>query len=642
MTSQWQEVTFTPLDEALTCSAEDCSGRRLTTWASATKTWEPVRTHGVDATVCLHHASTEQGDAFFSRLFPDGPLDLYQTTLTTETVAKLKENMKSQFGICDFRNSTFPDGVNFEEATFGRAAFDGATFTRQANFTEASFKGLASFNGATFTEASYFSQAEFMAETYFMEAEFTGEAVFTESTFASTCHFHRAVFIHDSIFAVVRFDKDVYFSGVRFNRIADFIGSEFKSGWVSKQMECGGTLNLYGSRFYGPVDLSIEVAIVYVREARWEHSVTLRLNGFFETNLARLVSGRRTPTAIDLADMVRNADYPFLVLGPDQFLEPGETSTWPERSGEDVRAIVVDDLSGTDVARMVLTNVDVSQTVFVNAINLDQIRLEGRCRYLHTPCPDWGRNGFVHRSSRAAIGAEDMWRRNRVGAPSIIRFPRDSVAFHNSRGVMAGPSAIAPVYRYLRKALEDGKDEPGAADFYYGEMEMRRLDQTRPKMERSLIAAYWAISGYGLRASRAVCALMAVMLLSFTLLLIFGIPNKESAVYTVGSISADFTTLAKSGQKVPETCRVHQPSECSVVVTIGESVDPTAPTSAISERFTAERAGKALEVVSSVSLLNSDEQELTGLGKVIAFASRVLGALLLGLALLAVRNRVKR
>lgn len=273
---------------------------------------------------------------------------------------------------------------------------------------------------------------------------------------------------------------------------------------------------------------------------------------------------------------------------------------------------------------MVLRNVDVSQTVFVNAINLDQIRLEGRCRYLRTPRPDWRQNRFLHRSSRAVIGAEDMWRRNRIGAARAIRFPPDSVAFHNTRDAVAEPASIAPVYRYLRKALEDGKDEPGAADFYYGEMEMRRLDRARPQTERALIAAYWAISGYGLRASRALCALMAVMILSFTLLLIYGIPHRDSMVYTVGSISTDSATLIKPGPKLSEACRAHPSSKCSVVVTVGESVDPTAPTNAVRERITAERAGKALEVVSSVSLFNSDEQELTGLGKVICL--RVTGS----------------
>jgi DNA invertase Pin-like site-specific DNA recombinase len=34
--------------------------------------------------------------------------------------------------------------------------------------------------------------------------------------------------------------------------------------------------------------------------------------------------------------------------------------------------------------------------------------------------------------------------------------------------------AESDIYRALRKAQEDKKNEPGAADFYYGEMEMRR------------------------------------------------------------------------------------------------------------------------------------------------------------------------
>ena len=39
---------------------------------------------------------------------------------------------------------------------------------------------------------------------------------------------------------------------------------------------------------------------------------------------------------------------------------------------------------------------------------------------------------------------------------------------------------IAGIYRDLRKGLEDVKNEPGAADFYYGEMEMRRLAGPKP------------------------------------------------------------------------------------------------------------------------------------------------------------------
>jgi hypothetical protein len=60
------------------------------------------------------------------------------------------------------------------------------------------------------------------------------------------------------------------------------------------------------------------------------------------------------------------------------------------------------------------------------------------------------------------------------------------------------------------KGREDSKDEPGAADFYYGEMEMRRHSTGTPPSRRpivSIIWLYWLVSGYGLRASRALIAL---------------------------------------------------------------------------------------------------------------------------------------
>jgi hypothetical protein len=85
---------------------------------------------------------------------------------------------------------------------------------------------------------------------------------------------------------------------------------------------------------------------------------------------------------------------------------------------------------------------------------------------------------------------------------------------------------IAGIYRDLRKGREDAKDEPGAADFY-GETEMRRLaargsrhqrnDGGRAKgrlpswPKRRLLDAYWAVSGYGLRAWRALTALTILL-----------------------------------------------------------------------------------------------------------------------------------
>ena len=83
------------------------------------------------------------------------------------------------------------------------------------------------------------------------------------------------------------------------------------------------------------------------------------------------------------------------------------------------------------------------------------------------------------------------------------------------------------MYRALRKGREDVKDKPGAADFYYGEMEMRRharsVSTGHPdgqsgaaspgRMERGILTAYWLVSGYGLRAWRAVACLALVTVL---------------------------------------------------------------------------------------------------------------------------------
>jgi len=73
------------------------------------------------------------------------------------------------------------------------------------------------------------------------------------------------------------------------------------------------------------------------------------------------------------------------------------------------------------------------------------------------------------------------------------------------------PARLVVLYRELHKGREDAKDEPGAADFYYGECEMRRHDPGSPWAERLVLGAYWLLSGYALRAWRALAALAVVI-----------------------------------------------------------------------------------------------------------------------------------
>jgi hypothetical protein len=140
------------------------------------------------------------------------------------------------------------------------------------------------------------------------------------------------------------------------------------------------------------------------------------------------------------------------------------------------------------------------------------------------------------------------------------------------------------VYRRLRKGREDAKNEPGAADFYYGEMEMRRHTANTPRAERHILHLYWLASGYGLRGLRALGLLLAFVLLA------------AAAIHKYGYMGAEQSW----------------------------------------SRTFVYAAGAATRLVTPANEVLNDT------GQAIRIAMGLLGPLLLGLAVLAVRNRVKR
>ncbi len=158
---------------------------------------------------------------------------------------------------------------------------------------------------------------------------------------------------------------------------------------------------------------------------------------------------------------------------------------------------------------------------------------------------------------------------------------------------LPSPGDVAALYRALRKAREDNKDQAGASDLYYGEMEMRRRIPTpigrgrmRALCDRWIIVAYWVLSGYGLKASRAIAALIGVLMLS-----------------TVGLHCIGF--------------HPRMPLRPALL-------------------FGAESTSNLLRVA------NAHGYALTFWGEAIQVALHVIGPLLIGLALLALRARVKR
>ncbi|MFI1386343.1 hypothetical protein [Embleya sp. NPDC020886] len=225
-------------------------------------------------------------------------------------------------------------------------------------------------------------------------------------------------------------------------------------------------------------------------------------------------------------------------------------------------------------------------------------------------------------TDRLALAEEHHWRalpthrpRLRAGWTPAPPAPSDPPP------TVPGPAALAALYRQLRKAFEDGKDEPGAADFYMGEMEMRRLDRRpgRSHAERRLLTAYWALSGYGLRASRALVWLGIAMTTTVILMMLWGLPTSDPKSKVTG-------TLPAAGQAVNLTV---------------DNGDPTL-TGTTHDHLTGKRAEKATRVVLNSVVFRSSGQNLTTAGAYIEMVSRFLEPVLLALALLAIRGRVKR
>jgi hypothetical protein len=269
-------------------------------------------------------------------------------------------------------------------------------------------------------------------------------------------------------------------------------------------------------------------------------------------------------------------------------------------------------LTRVDATNLTLSGIQLDSCRFADCYNRDRLRIVGRLRFKGAPD-----NGFwTHRN---ILAEEHLWRarydrRPDGWFPLRCRHPGESAPAreHGTRWtieVRHQAMLVQSIYRDLRKGREDAKDEPGASDFYFGEMEMRRMAAAKWSWERVLLSAYWALSGYGLRASRALIALVLVLGLG-----------------TLG-----FATIGFEHSTQPEF----------------QQVTSTQPITYRQINVPGPKPGWAAaidhSVDSSTALLRaSTPRPLTAVGRVLEITMRLLGPLLLGLAVLALRNRVKR
>ncbi|WP_326655658.1 pentapeptide repeat-containing protein [Streptomyces sp. NBC_01750] len=600
---------------------------------------DPVGCRGIHVpgqSACLAHLEDAERDAYLAGLVPGADIDHRGTPFTRDLLNRLLDALRdpstghprlgvalfvsaifegvalfgsatfegvAQFGSATFEDfagfgsATFKDFAGFESATFkSTAGFESATFRYRAKFESATFRERAVFRSATFRDRTGFGSATFKGTAGFGSATFRERAVFRSATFEGTAGFESATFEGTARFHSATFKGDAWFESATFKSDAWFVEAVFERSASLGPLVCAGRVMLFGVVFGGPVALSFAARRLECRRTRWSSTAELRLR-YATVGFAHAVF-----------------EYPLTIAAEaDPFvLADGRPVEEQALAGTPDARVRLASLRGVDAAHLVLADVDLSGCLFTGTVHLDQLRLEGTCSFSEVPHRThqlrWRLGRFTQRRT---LAEEHHWRARQ---PAAVR--GWNVAVLGAGHV--GPAQLAPMYRALRKAFEDGKNEPGAADFYYGEMEMRRHDRTgTTRAERGLLHSYWLLSGYGLRASRALAWLAAAMLITIVLLMGFGLPQDSPKQEATGTVPPD-------GGKVTF------------------EIDKADPQNPRGETFTSERFEKALNVTLNSVVFRSSGQDLTTTGTYIEMASRVTEPVLLGLAVLAVRNRVKR
>lgn len=478
-----------------------------------------------------------------------------------------------------FTRATFLGEASLYEAELVACSFDHVRFAADANFTRLR-AGSCSVADATFDGDANFQEST-IESAWIRDTTFAGDASFWGSTFEEEARFGRGdddqwratTFAKAAFFDHARFLGEAQFAGVTVGGSASFDGTVFERERHLGPISAAETLSFADASFRESADLDLVADRLSLSRARFPAGVNI---------WARWAEIVMEKAQFGASSILSGADE---FTGLDEARLSETLAPIPFRSA---RPRVVS-MRWASLEHLTMAGVDLSACRFAGAHNLDRLRLEGGSSFAHTP------RGY-RVTARQSIAEEHEWRAvHTTAAAASGWYPKECEVPDDIPRSLLAAGDIATVYRDLRKGREDNKDEPGAADFYYGEMEMRRLsgrrtaDRERPagrvtdRGERVVLTLYWLVSGYGLRASRALVSLALTVVVFAALFYLWGFESNESPL---------------------------------------------------------ESLTFALE--STTNLFRAPERQLTIAGEWLQVGLRLLGPLFFGLALFSLRGRVKR
>lgn len=487
------------------------------------------------------HMSTVVGDCLLSRAIIQGGANLEQVKVGSaiwleETIVKGSANFRKLVveNVGFFNKVKIGGAANFTSATFvGDASFEAATFGGVARFTEVQFTGLAWFVDVWAKSEVWFDKATFRRDCRFTGVTFLGDALYQNSQFLGTAWFDNVEVFKSINFDEALFSKDIMLAASHFKRNVSLTAAQVKTAEEIGPIIVGGMFILDQASFYNSISIRIAAPRVSCTATKFLEGATIDVTRT-DVLLNRALFGKSSSVVGNTLDRA-------LGTAPSRLLS----------------------MYGVDANNLALINLNLAPCRFSGARNLDKMRIEAARPFADSPpacrirvgnrtIPLWRRW-----TRRQTLAEEHEWRYSNSSArtsrwarlkrviacpewnPRECHFPEWAAQRAGRSPLPLVPEDLARLYRSLRKAQEDNKNEPGAADFYYGEMEMRRRSSDTPLSERFILHLYWLSSGYALRASRTVALLLGILILNGFLCYFIGLSGTRgssiisSTVYVV-------------------------------------------------------------------------------------------------------------
>jgi len=394
----------------------------------------------------------------------------------------------------DLRGKVFMEPVTFTDVTF----------VARANFMGAVFQQGASFFGCTFQDGADFSWTRFFGKAYFWRAHFLGPTTFRQMAvkpadqpqddflYPGEANFSWAFFTHEADFFRAHFHGPAYFWRTVFRESTNYGQTGFE------------------------VDAHFEGT---------QHAICIARRDFADRELFDVMLSKGLITLDE--ETVGFHDYAHF---------PNVTSL------EGLRAHLAD-LGDPRIGEVELVwkkyahkmFPEGQDTLFTNAY----FRAPGNVNFMHVNL------------DRCIFSGSNVGMANLVDVQWDCR--REFLSFYQRRALHdehyvrhnRDYTFIAKIYHELRKNHESLGRYDEAGDFYYGEMEMKRMAQPLLLQYVSIIAAYRYLSGYGEQYVLALFWLIALLFAVFPVLYIAANISNDLAEAIVHSLEVS-TFLEKN------------------------------------------------------------------------------------------------